>query len=435
LKIAFGCCALFLVSCVEGHNVSKAATKNQRNNGNAVTHWNDVATEILPLDPGPILDLRGFAILHAAIHDAVNSVKRRYEPYTLDISVSQATIDVAVAVAAHDVLIQIAPNNRKKIEEAYEKFLAEIPDSVGKNDGMMVGHKSAQANLERRANDGILTVNEPAYVATHKPGDYDFTPPFNKPPLGPAAFFPGYGTLIPFVIDRSKYHVPGPYSLQSKEYALDMNYLKSIGKQVSSSRTKDQTEIAFFWFEGSAIWNQIANNIIRQKNLDAWESARIFALLNFAMADSMIVCFEAKYHFRFWRPYTAIRRAAEDENPGTEADEHWRPLLWSEPDSIPPTFFIPPVPEYPSAAATASAAAAEVLIQNFSDSVSFDAISPTLPNVTRHFVNFSEAAKECRLSRVYGGIHFQKAINDGFHLGKDVGEAVSKMLLRNPLTD
>jgi hypothetical protein len=147
------------------------------------------------------------------------------------------------------------------------------------------------------------------------------------------------------------------------------------------------------------------------------------------MADAAIACFAAKYRFRFWRPLTAIRRADEDGNPETAPDGHWRPLLWTRPGE-PPRFFTPPIPEYPSAAATISAAAAEVLIRNLGDDVRFEAVSSSLPGVTRKFRSFTQAARENGMSRVYGGIHFQDAVDDGYRLGKAIGVEVSTSLPR-----
>ena len=273
-------------------------------------------------------------------------------------------------------------------------------------------------------------MTEPVYAPTGKPGDYDFTPPFDRPPLGPIALFPGWGRLRPFAIDLAKHRFPGPASLRSRDYARDLDSVKSVGSLHSRTRTADQTKTAFFWFEEIPIWNRIADSAIRQNNVDPWRAARILALMHFAIADAGIACFEAKYHFRFWRPYTAIRGADEDGNRFTEADKDWLPLLWTAPKVIPPTFFIPPVPEYPSAAATISAAAAEVLIRNLGDHQRFEATSPSLPGVTRRFDSFTEAVKESGMSRVYGGIHFLHAVRDGYRQGRGVGRDVSQLLPR-----
>ncbi len=405
--------------------VAIAADAAGSRGGNAVTQWNDVALEVLPVDPGLLVDSRAFAIMHAAIHDAVNGIERRYRPYTAALSSPGASVDAAVAAAARHVLVTLSPGPQTLpvIEAAYMAALAMIPDGPAKEAGMVLGRESAHANLDRRNGDGLETATEPVYVPTGQPGDYDFTPPFDQPPLGPLALLPGWGRLTPFGIHLSDHRIPGPASLASFAYALDFNYVKTVGQLESRFRTKDQTEIAFFWFEFSPIgWNRIANTIVRQQHADVWQTARVMALVNFALADGYIAGFAAKYHFRFWRPYTAIRRAADDGNPFTEADETWQPLFSTD------TFFIPPVPDYPSTHTVLGAAAAEVLIRNFGDHVRFSATSATLPDVTRRFGSFTEAAVENGLSRVYGGIHFVRAVKDGYWQGKGIGRAVSRLL-------
>jgi hypothetical protein len=416
----------------------RTLAQRSHGDGNPVTHWNTIAAELIP-DIGPIIDSRVFAILHAAIHDAVNGVERRYKPYTADLSAPGASVDAAVATAARDVLVALSASRREYIETKYVAALAAVPDGPAKNAGVTLGRQCAQANLDRRAGDGVPVgpwppqegpITEPVYVPTGRPGDYDFTPPFDRPPLGPIALFPGWGRLTPFVIDVAQHRLSGPDPLQSWRYAFDLTYVKSIGRLDSRTRTADQTEVAFFWFEDFPIWTRIANDVLRRNNVDTWRAARILALVHFAMADAGIACFEAKYHFRFWRPYTAIRRADEDGNCFTEPDADWLPLLWTEPEVIPPTFLIPPIPDYPSAAATISASAAEVLIRNFGDHQRFETTSPFLPGVTRRFRSFTQAAKEAGLSRVYGGIHFLHAVKDGYRQGKGVGRAVSRTLPR-----
>jgi len=402
-----------------------AAVPEPAGSGNAVTHWNDVALEVLPVDPGLVVDSRGFAIMHAAIHDAVNGVDRRYQPYTADLSSPGASLDAAVAAAARDVLVAVSPSQQARIESEYTAALAAIPAGPAKEAGIALGQQSAEANLARRADDGLASVGEPVYAATGDPGDYDFTPPFDVPPLGPLALFPGWGRLTPFAIELDEHRLPGPDSLDSLRYALDFNLVKAVGKLHSTVRTAEQTQIAFFWFEFSPVgWNRIANTIVRQEHADPWKSARVLALVNFALADGYIAGFDQKYHHRFWRPYTAIRRGDTDGNPLTRVDPNWLPLFSTE------TFFIPPVPDYPSTHTVLGAAAAEVLIRNFGDHVTFDVTSGTLPGVTRRYHSFTQAAVENGLSRVYGGIHFLHAVNDGFRQGKGIGRDTARLLPR-----
>jgi hypothetical protein len=229
------------------------------------------------------------------------------------------------------------------------------------------------------------------------------------------------------VIDLARHRLGGPDPLAGKRYARDFEFLKSVGRVDSTTRTADQTATAFFWFEPFPLWNDIARTVIERHDLNPWRAARILALMNFALVDSGIACFDAKYTFRFWRPYTAIRRAGEDDNDRTEPDPDWLPLLWT-PLGQPPKFFIPPIPDYPSAAANTSAAAAGVLTAHLGDRAGFEVTSVTLPGVTRRFKNFSHAAREAGMSRVYGGIHFLHAVEDGFIQGKDIGRVVSRML-------
>jgi len=404
--------------------------------GNPVIHWNAFAGELM-VDIGPVIDSRAFAILHAAMHDAVNGVERRYEPYSADLSSPGASLEAAVATAAHDVLVALSPNTREKVEKEYTTALAAISKGRAKNKGVKLGRQAARANLKRRSGDEIPVgawppqsgpITEPVYVPTGEPGDYAFTPPFDQPPLGPIALFPGWGRLTPFAVDPTNYRLPGPDALTSESYARDLEHLASVGSLDSRTRTDDQTEVAKFWFEPFPAWNEIANRALEKQQLDAWDAARTLALMYLAVADAGIACFEAKYRYRFWRPYTAIRRAAEDDNPRTTPDTAWLPLLWPSAQDAEPTFLIPPIPEYPSAAAVISAAAAEVLVSVLGDEQPIEVMSPFQPGVTRRFSSFTQVAEETGMSRVYGGIHFVRAVRDGAELGRSVGRDVSKLL-------
>lgn len=440
--------SIVLLASGGGSGVAVAQERGNPHNDshrNPVLHWNRLATEILPVEAGPILDERAMAILHAAVHDAVNGVERRYEPYTADLASadlasggSGASLDAAVAAAAREILITFTldPARRERIEQEYAKTLASVPDGPAEDQGVALGQQAARANLERRANDRITPgpwpprdgpITEPVYVPTREPGDYDFTPPFDTPPLGPIALFPGWGRLTPFVIDLSRHRLRGPDPLTSRRYARDFEFVKSYGRLDSTTRTADQTATSFFWFQSFAIWNDIARTVIARRGLDPWRAARILALMNFALADSGIACMEAKYRFRFWRPFTAIRRAGEDGNDRTEPDPDWLPLLWTPLDK-PPTFLIPPIPDYPSGAADTSAAAAEVLTVLLGDRGGFEATSVTLPGATRRFKSFWHAAREAAMSRVFGGIHFVHAVEDGMAQGKGIGRSISRAL-------
>ena len=274
--------------------LARAAGSTPGDGGNAVTHWNTIATAAVLVSPGRILDSRALATVHAAIHDAVNAIDRRYQPYTADLSSPWASLDAAVAAAARDVLVTLSPGTAATTETAYQAALLLIPNGPSKEAGIALGRQCAEATLNRRASDGASAASDPPYVPTGEPGDYGFTP-FNAPtPPGVIAQFPGWGRVEPWGIDLEDHPVPGPDPLQSLRYAFDLSYLKAIGSVDSAWRTSEQTEIARFWAEGApAGWNRIANIVIRQKRLDPWKAARVLALVNFASADSFIACFDA----------------------------------------------------------------------------------------------------------------------------------------------
>jgi len=386
-----------------------------RPRANAVTHWNAVATDAFAPSQGtnPMVQSRTLAIVHAAIHDAINAIDRRYEPYTSGLAESPgASVDAAVAAAARDVLVALLPDQTAMVEAAYTRALAGIPDGAARTAGIAVGQASAAASLLRRQGDGLEDATQPVYVPRSAPGDYQFTPPFNF------AALPGWGRVRPFVIDLREHALEGPDRLSSVQYARDFAYLKAIGDIDSRIRTEEQSEIAQFWYEDSPLgWNRIANTVVRQRRLDNWSAARTFALVNFAMADGYIAGFEAKYKFRFWRPETAIREAGTDGNRLTEADPAWRPFQVT-----------PPVPDYPSTHTVVGWAAAEVLIDLLGDRLRYSADSLTLPGVTRDFKGFSAAAEENGLSRLYAGIHFRLAVKDGRRQGRSIGRVVAEAL-------
>jgi hypothetical protein len=382
---------------------------------NPVLHWNNVAAEAYTPTQGlvPLHQSRTFSIMHASIHDALNAIERRYDAYTPGLKPApRASADAAVAAAARQVLVQLIPDQAALVEGAYVKALTTVRDGQAKTAGLAVGQAAALATLARRQADGADQATQPVYVPRPGAGEYQFTAPFDF------ANLPGWGRVLPFAIVLEEHKLDGPLALTSPEYARDFARVKEIGQLSSSTRTAEQTEIAKFWYEDSPLgWNRIANTVARKRGLDAWEAARAFTLLNFAMADGFIAGFDAKYHFRTWRPITAIHAAASDGNPLTEADASWQPLLLT-----------PPVPDYPSTHTVLGWAAAEVLIDTFGDRVRYETTSLTLPGVTRKYRGFAEPAQENGLSRIYAGIHFSHAVRDGRRQGRSIGRAVSEML-------
>ena len=402
--------AIAFAGAVVGHSAAAA----DRPNENAVTHWNVIATNAFTPSQGtnPMAQSRTLAILHAAIHDALNAIEPRFQVYSPGLGrANGASAEAAVAAAARDVLVTLLPEQAALVESEYARALAAIPDGPAKSAGVALGQASARVNITRRQGDGADKAAQP-YVPRTGPGEYQFTPPFDF------AGQPGWGQVTPFVIDIREHTVAGPLDRSSSKYARDLAQVKAIGDINSAIRTREQSEIAQFWYEDSPLgWNRIANTAVRQRKLDLWSAARAFALVNFAMADGFIAGFEAKYRFRFWRPETAIRAAAQSEHGVAEADTNWRPFL-----------ITPPVPDYPSTHTVLGWAAAEVLIELFGDRMEYAADSLTLPGVIRHYKGFSAAAEENGQSRLYAGIHFSHAIRDGRRQGRSIGRAVAQAL-------
>lgn len=208
-------------------------------------------------------------------------------------------------------------------------------------------------------------------------------------------------------------------------YAADYNEIKLIGGDditTTSTRTPDQTEIGLFWIESSPLaWNRLARAIAVERAFDLWENARLFGLLNLAMADGYTASWEAKYHYLFWRPVTAIRLGDTDGNPETEGVADWTPLQWTY-----------PMPDHDSGHAVQGGVAAEILRQVFgTDDVAFKACSMTVgPGLTcadatpvlRSYASFSQAADENAVSRIYIGIHFRHAVEEGVRHGRKIAD-------------
>jgi hypothetical protein len=308
----------------------------------AVTDWNAIATTAAaaPIKNG-IIQTRIYAMVHAAVHDALNAIDRRYRPYALDVRVDpNASPDAAVAAAAHDVLIHELPVSQHAFLDAqYANSLSGIPDSPAKVAGIAVGQAAAATIIAVRISDGADAPM--SYTPDSGPGEWIPTPPAFLP-----ALLPGWEDVMPFTLRSSaqfRLDPPAYFNLTSEEYTADYNEVKQIGDVNSPSRTAEQSQIAQFWYEPSAQgWNRIARFVSAQRGLELWDNARLFGLVNFALADAYIAHSDTKYFYTFWRPITAIRAGDTDGNPATVADPAWTSFL------VTPNF-----PDYPSGHSTA----------------------------------------------------------------------------------
>lgn len=415
----------------------------------AVTDWSATFDAASPAVGGPPQRAYLGAMVHIAIHDALNAIDRRYETYSVVPPASaSASPDAAIAAAARDVLINQLnrpPENparaaaRANVEAAYLAALAAIPDGTAENQGVAAGQAAAAAIIALRLNDGSDTPDLP-YTLPPGPGVYQPTPP-NFPTPANA----GYALIEPFAIPSASQFRAEPgelFELRGFAYALNYNLVKVLGEfntRVSRPDSRE-TDIARFWPAGGANWNLVARTIVADRGLDRWQHARLFALMMIAETDGAIHVFDTKYAYNFWRPVTAIRWAS-DGNPFTRSDPDWLPFF-----SFIGPWSTPPYPDYTCGLSTVSGANTEVLRRFFgTDRVSYTLkvtapalalapppAAPVLPakEIERSYRSLSRAAHESALSRVYAGIHFYEGCVQGVRYGENVGRYVFRHYLK-----
>ena len=392
---------------------SNATADGSRGSGAIVIAWNKELLHIVQTpgaQPATIHPTRSFAILHAAIYDAVVSITRDAPAYVFSVNAPRsARADAAAAVAGHDTLAALYPKWQAALDQQLASELATIPNVAGKQQGIQVGQAVAARLLAIRANDGSAATPQP-FVPGNQPGNYRPTPP-----KFPAPVFTNWGNVTPFVLNNAAQFRPDPYpALTSQAYAQALNEVKSLGQNSSTTRTPDQTVIAKFW--GGPIWNtwnEIAENAALAHHTNLETTARLFAALNVSFADSTIAFYDAKYHYQIWRPITAIRLADTDGNPATVGDPNWTPLAVTAAD-----------PSYPGAHSTISATGATVLSAFFGNQDQISVTSDVLPGVVRTFASFNDVATEAGLSRIFAGQHTRIDHEAGLALGHAVAQFV-----------
>lgn len=391
-------------------HAAEPSRATRTSSGNVVAEWNRTLLSLVQTpgaQPATVQPTRDFAIMSAAVYDAVDAIDPDHPQYLLQLRASHAASqDAAAAQAAHDVLIAIFPKFTATLDQQLATDLAAIPAGRGLIDGLLVGSQAAAGILQTRADDGA-TATPPPYLSTGAAGDYRPTPPAFAAPV-----FTHWAAVTPFVLrSGNQFRPQPPPALSSAAYASAINEVESLGRQTSTIRTAEQTTIGMFW--GAPIqnyWNAIAEQVTLASHSDTDTSARTFALLDLGLADATIALYDAKYTYRLWRPISAIRLADTDGNAATVGDPSWTPLVTTPAD-----------PSYPGAHSTLSAAAATILTAIFGDDVSFTVTSPTLPGVSRTFSSFDAAATEAGLSRIYAGLHTRLDHQAGLRLGAQVG--------------
>src|SRR5262245_61291665 len=379
-----------------------------------VVAWNTFAANLVAgnLAPGPQTYV--LAIVHIAIHDALNAIEPRYERYKFQGWAPGASVAAAVAAAARDTLVQLIPQAEAAVEAQYLAALSTVEDGAAKTMGIEAGRGAAAAILAQRSTDDLVAaITRPYAPGPANPGLYQPTPPLN------IVLLAGWSELPPFAIESaSRFRPPAPPSITSLEYAADFKEVKRKGALDSTRRTAEQTEIAQFWYTAATKeWNVAAQDGLGDVRADEWRAARTLAALNIALADAVIATFDAKFQFNYWSPITAIRNGDGDGNPATIGDPMWTPLCET-----------PPFPEYNSTHAATAAAAAGVLALELGDRHSFTVTSTS--GARRRFTRFSEAAYEEAISRIYCGIHFRTEMNAGLWQGGRVARHGHDNILR-----
>jgi membrane-associated phospholipid phosphatase len=412
---------VFLLIAMQGASTLPFQLAVPAQKADVVFTWNNVALEVFKVeDTPPPLVTRNLAIMHAAMYDAINSIVPTYSPYRYAAENSHgASPVVAGAIAAHRVLVDLHPRQVARFNAILDDCLELIPESPAKAAGVALGQAVAEKMLAWRRTDG--STRPVTFPPGRMVGQWQSTPPEYRP-----ALLPQWTRLTCFCMpDGAQFRPAAPPELTSAAYGRSLNQVKALGATLTTARTPDQTEIAWFWIDGAGTvtppghWNRIAQTVAKTRGTTLEENARLFALLNLAMADAAIAAWDCKYHYNFWRPVTAIRYAGLVGNPANEPDPDWTPLL--------PT---PPFPSYTSGHSTFSGAGAGVLAYYFgTDAVAFSSGSDTLPGIVRSYPGFWAAAREAGMSRIYGGIHYDFDNEAGLAAGRAVGDYVCRHFL------
>jgi PAP2 superfamily len=363
--------------------------------------------QILPAPHSRVLSM-----MHVAMFEAVNAIERRYTPYKLTLSADRSTSkEAAAAAAGHDILLSIYPDQKSDLDAALTASLAAVADAESKTAGIELGRKAAAEVIAFRANDGSSA--QESYRPYTKPGVYVPT----SVPL-----FSTVGATAPWVMTAGSQFRPGPPpALDSETWTKDINEIREVGARKSATRTAEQTMIGRFWFQvGARTYNPIVKQAAMAKGMDLVDCARLFALTSMAGNDALVAVFDAKYHYNFWRPVTAIRNADITLNPRTPSDASWLPLGDT-----------PMHPEYPCAHCITSGAIAAVLRNVVGDEFGeFSLTSPTAPGVTRKWTSVQDYSDEVSNARIYAGFHYRFSTEVGKDMGKKIGELTVATQLR-----
>jgi hypothetical protein len=388
---------------------------------NAVADWHAVMeSTVASAGRKNVVALPYFAYVDVAMYDAVNSIDDRYRPFAVSVSAPRgASKDAAAASAAHDVLVHYFPAQAATFDAALATSLATIADSQHKTDGINVGKAVAAQWLALRDGDGLEAAI--VYTPGHGPGIWEPVPtnpapPPNTPPAPVGVWMTQYKPFALRSADQFLADIPPPPALTSAAWARDFNLTKDYGALNSSVRTAAQTEIGLFWTDNAAAqYSRAFRGLLATQGLDTAASARLAAMYSVAASDAGTACMNAKYHFAFWRPYTAIHDADTDGNPHTVADANWTPLAVT-----------PGHPEYPANHGCVTEAVMDAMTAFFdTDEVPY-VVTSTVTGTTHTFTSFEDVVSEVDQARIFGGMHYRNSVKEGNRLGRWVAEYILK---------
>jgi hypothetical protein len=389
------------------------ATLSAPAGADVVTDWNARAEAIAVekrLLPPP--NARGMAIMHVAMFEAVNAIDGRYAPYRLTLVADRGTSkEAAAAAAGHAVLSALHPDKQADLDAALKASLATIAEGEPRSRGIALGRSAAGEILAWRATDRSDATE--AYRPHTAAGVY-------VPTVVPVSSV--YGGVTPWVMEKGSQFRPGPPpALDSATWTRDVNEIRELGSRASTKRSAEQTDVGRFWFvTGPQAWNPIVRQLATRKSLDVVDCARVFALVAMATSDAFIAVFDAKYHYNFWRPITAIRSADLAGNPNTPRDPSWMALGDT-----------PMHPEYPCAHCITAAAAGAVLQAVFGNSIpEVSMTSVTAPGLVRKWTRVQDYVSEVSDARVYAGVHYRFSARTGEEMGRRIGELTVASKLR-----
>jgi len=403
---------LLAASTSEACGAETAASAKNVEPDAMVLQWNLIAVQAVgPTAPFP--STRAMAIVQLAVFEAVNAITHRYEPYLGIVSAPEgASADAAVVAAAHDTLLWLFPAQQNFLDGNQAETLTAIPDGKAKDAGVAVGRAAATVMIANRSNDGSQS---PMFYTPTSTAPYEWqpTPSCAAAPANDRGLFFHWQFVKPFGVESaSQFRAEAPPRITGGKYAKDFDETASVGVINSTLRTEHEADVARFYAAQPPHrgWNLVARRLAIARSDEITRTARTLALLNMSLADGHITVFDTKYHYRGWRPETAIHRAGEDDNDKTAADPGYLPYV------ITPCF-----PGYPSAHGVGGGAARTILGRAYGRKHHDITMSDNaIPDIVLHYTDLMDITDDVSIARIAGGIHFRVDQDVGDRMGADV---------------